>query len=55
MVKHIMRDGTVLEDIAGHVVKEEEARMVYEIIDTMNQTRRNYGDNSQQEQDRQGR
>lgn len=38
-VKHILRDGTVLDDITGHVVKMEDARVVYELLDKINQER----------------
>ena len=39
MVKHILKDGTVLDDITGHVVKMEDAKVVYQIMDKMNQER----------------
>lgn len=39
MVRHILKDGTVLDDITGHVVKMEDARMVYELLDKINQER----------------
>lgn len=39
MVIHVLRDGTVLDDITGHVVKMEDARMVYELLDKINQER----------------
>lgn len=39
MVRHILKDGTVLDDITGHVVKMEDARVVYELLDKINQER----------------
>ena len=36
MVKNILKDGTVLEDLTGHVVKQEEAPLAYQLIDSMN-------------------
>lgn len=39
MVIHIMKDGTVLKDITGHVVKKEDAPMIYNIVDRMNTKR----------------
>lgn len=32
-IKHIMQNGTVLDDISGHVVKIEESKEVYWLID----------------------
>ena len=33
MIIHILKNGTVLQDITGHVVKKEENPMVYRILD----------------------
>ena len=33
MITHILKNGTVLHDITGHVVKKEENPLVYEILD----------------------
>lgn len=35
MVKHIMKNGQVLEDITGHVVTREAVPVVYEIASRM--------------------
>lgn len=35
MITHILKDGTVLEDITGHVIKQDDAPMVYQIIEQM--------------------
>lgn len=31
-IKHVMKDGTCLDDITGHVVKMEEIPQIYEIL-----------------------
>lgn len=36
-IKHILKDGTVLKDIRGHVVKMEDAKSIYSLMDKMNQ------------------
>ncbi len=36
MIIHILSDGTVLDDIKGHVVKQEEIKSAYDLIDSMN-------------------
>lgn len=36
MVKHILRSGEILDDITGHVVKQEDVPEVYEIRERMN-------------------
>lgn len=33
MVKHILKNGIVLQDITGHVVKKEENPLIYSILD----------------------
>ena len=33
MVKHILRDGTVLQDITGHVVKRKDAPEIYALME----------------------
>lgn len=35
MIAHVLKDGTVLEDITGHVIKQDDAPMVYQIIEQM--------------------
>lgn len=35
-VKHILADGTEVDDISGHVVKEKDARCVYDLIEQIN-------------------
>ena len=36
-IRHILRDGTVLNDITGHVVKMEDAQVVYAILDKIHE------------------
>ena len=40
MVKNILKDGTVLADMTGHVVKKKDAPMVYQIREQMNNRRK---------------
>jgi len=40
MVKNILKDGTVLADMTGHVVKKENAPMVYQIIEQITRKER---------------
>ena len=35
-VVHILKDGSVVEDITGHVVQVEDAEAVYRLIDSIN-------------------
>ena len=35
-VVHILRDGSVVKDITGHVVRMEDARPLYNLIDRIN-------------------
>ena len=37
MVKHVLKDGTCVDNIEGHVVKIEDAKVLYTIIDEMNE------------------
>ena len=36
MVRHIMKDGQVVRDLKGHIVKMADAKEVYSLIDQMN-------------------
>jgi hypothetical protein len=38
-IKHILKDGTVLDDISGHIVKMEDAELAYQIMDQLNEER----------------
>ncbi len=40
MIRHILKDGTVLTDITGHIVKKEDVPEVYELMEQMNRKRR---------------
>ena len=37
MVVHVLKDGTVLNDITGHLVKKEDVPTVYDLIDKLNE------------------
>lgn len=32
MIRHILKDGTEVEDITGHVIKADEYETLYEVI-----------------------
>ena len=36
-VTHVLKDGTTVEDIRGHVVKENDAKAVYALLDSINE------------------
>lgn len=36
MVYHILKDGSIVKDITGHVVRIEDAGPLYELIDSIN-------------------
>lgn len=47
MIRHILKDGKVVTDIKGHVVKMEDAKGVYSLIDSINnKPRRGYNGNN---------
>lgn len=35
-VVHILKDGSIVEDITGHVVRMEDVKALYDLIDTKN-------------------
>lgn len=37
MVTHVLKDGTVLPDITGHIVKRSEAKAIYDLMEQINQ------------------
>ena len=37
MVKHILKDGTVLSDISDHIVRAEDASEAYALMDRINE------------------
>lgn len=41
MIRHHLKDGRVLTDIRGHVVKKEDVPIAYDLIDRMNEEREN--------------
>lgn len=40
-VVHILKDGTIVKDITGHVVRVEDASALYEYIRSVNRKRHN--------------
>lgn len=40
MIVHVLRDGTVLDNIEGHIVKVQDAETLYNMIDQITDTRR---------------
>ena len=47
-IRHILKDGTVLDDISGHVVKMEDAPVAYELMDRVKERKDRHGNHSQQ-------
>ena len=43
MIVHILKDGTKLTDISGHVVKLKDAKAVYDLMDKINQKAKRKG------------
>lgn len=39
MIRHHLKDGTVLDDITGHVVRKEDVPLAYQLIEQMNEER----------------
>ena len=39
-VYHVLKDGTKLNSITGHIVKASDVPAIYELIHTMNQKRK---------------
>ena len=37
MVTHVLKDGTVLPDITGHIVKRSDTKAIYDLMEQMNQ------------------
>ena len=37
-VVHILKDGSIVKDITGHVVRVKDASPLYQLIDSINQT-----------------
>lgn len=50
MVIHILKDGTVLRDIQGHVVTREQAPTVYKVLENIkNEGRKAHGQSRKNE------
>lgn len=39
MIIHILKDGTRLEDVSGHIVRIQDAETVYKLMDSINNGR----------------
>lgn len=40
MIRHHLKDGRILTDITGHIVKKEDVPAVYSLIDQINKEKR---------------
>lgn len=40
MIYHVLKDGTITNDISGHIVKITEARNIYNLMTEINTTKR---------------
>jgi len=40
MIRHHLKDGSIVTDITGHVVKKEDVPAVYSLIDQINEEKR---------------
>ena len=50
MVTHVLKDGTVLRDIQGHVVTREQAPTVYKVLENIkNEGRKAHGQSRKNE------
>ncbi len=36
-IRHILKDGTEVDDVTGHVIKAKEHAVLYEVINRINQ------------------
>nr|DAO53816.1 MAG TPA: hypothetical protein [Caudoviricetes sp.] len=36
-VTHVLKNGTILQDITGHIVKVNDARSIYQLISKLNE------------------
>ncbi len=45
MIRHVLMDGTVTDDITGHVVQRKDAPMVYDLVERISRGRKNEGKN----------
>lgn len=41
MITHILRDGTRLKDISGHIIRQDQADAVYRLINQLNKDKDN--------------
>lgn len=43
-IRHILKDGTVLENVSGHIVKMKDAKALYDLMDRINENANRKGD-----------
>lgn len=36
MIRHVLKDGTIIDDIQGHIVKKQDAITIYALLDIIN-------------------
>lgn len=46
MVTHVLKDGTRLDDITGHVVRVQDAEVVYNLMIEINRRRKHETENN---------
>lgn len=49
MVKHVLKNGTVLNDIQGHVVTRAQAPTVYKVLESIRKGEKVYGEQGKNE------
>lgn len=37
MIRHVLKDGTILSDISGHIVREKDAKAAYAVMERINE------------------
>ena len=45
MIRHILRDGTQLNDVEGHIIKQTEIKTIYQLIEAINERKSNEKEN----------
>lgn len=40
MIRHVLKDGTELQDITGHIVRMKDAEQFYDLLDAINSENR---------------
>ena len=50
MVVHVLKDGTIVPDITGHVVNQQDVPVLYQMIDKINSDSQIHGENRSENQ-----